>query len=141
VSVVLDASAVAKLLIEEPGSDVVRGIVATEPHRLAPELLVAEVGNMLWRRMRNGTTPVAAADRLMRAVPRAVTSLEALAPLSQDALEIALRHNHPIYDCFYVALARRESSALVTADRRLAQLAAVEGVEARLIAAQPSSSA
>jgi predicted nucleic acid-binding protein len=27
--------------------------------------------------------------------------------------------NHPVYDCFYVALAQREKSMLVTADDRL----------------------
>jgi len=31
----------------------------------------------------------------------------------------SLALDHPVYDCFYLALAEREQSVVVTADRRL----------------------
>jgi predicted nucleic acid-binding protein len=41
--------------------------------------------------------------------------------LQDQALDLALRRGHPVYDCFYVALAMRKAVPLLTADRRLAQ--------------------
>jgi predicted nucleic acid-binding protein len=48
------------------------------------------------------------------------------------ALELALELNHPIYDCFYLALAERERCPLVSADKKLLGAAKkMKGVEAR----------
>lgn len=44
-----------------------------------------------------------------------------------------LRHDHPIYDCFYLALALKEDAPLVTADRKLAILAKKAGIAAELL--------
>ena len=52
--------------------------------------------------------------------------------LREPALEMAIELRHPIYDCFYLALAQRQRCALVTADRRFLRVAKlVTGVEAR----------
>jgi len=37
---------------------------------------------------------------------------------------MAVKFGHPIYDCFYLALAERERCLLATADDRLAKIAA-----------------
>ena len=44
--------------------------------------------------------------------------------LQAEALALACHLDHPVYDCLYLALARREAAVLVTADKRLQQLAA-----------------
>ena len=44
--------------------------------------------------------------------------------LLAEALALACHLDHPVYDCLYLALARREAAVLVTADQRLQQLAA-----------------
>lgn len=46
--------------------------------------------------------------------------------LLRDALALARRLRHSAYDCFYLALAVRLEAPLVTADRRLVELAAGE---------------
>ena len=43
--------------------------------------------------------------------------------LQAEALALACRLNHPVYDCLYLALARREAATLISADRRLRTLA------------------
>jgi predicted nucleic acid-binding protein len=50
-----------------------------------------------------------------------ITRLVPTAPLRARALDLALRRDHPVYDCLYVALAQREGLPLLTADRRLAE--------------------
>ena len=44
--------------------------------------------------------------------------------LQAEALALACHLDHPVYDCLYLALARRVAALLLTADQRLLQLAA-----------------
>ena len=59
--------------------------------------------------------------RRQRDIAWLFTRLVPLRALQDQALDLALRSGHPVYDCFYVALAMREAVPLLTADRRLAQ--------------------
>lgn len=43
--------------------------------------------------------------------------------LQVEALALACHLDHPVYDCLYLALARREAAVLLTADQRLQRLA------------------
>jgi len=69
-----------------------------------------------------------AAVRLILADPAAADLAEArelvdrLEPdrhLQAEALALACHLNHPVYDCLYLALARREAASLISSDRRL----------------------
>jgi predicted nucleic acid-binding protein len=67
-------------------------------------------------------------------LPDMFSMLSPLLPLADEGLEIAAKLNHPVYDCFYLALARREGAPLITADKRLAAAAqALPDVEVRLL--------
>ena len=44
--------------------------------------------------------------------------------LQAEALALATHLDHPVYDCLYLVLARREVAALLSADQRLLKLAA-----------------
>jgi predicted nucleic acid-binding protein len=48
-------------------------------------------------------------------------------------MALAIRLKHPIYDCFYLALAERERCALVTADARLIAAKGLKNVEVRAL--------
>lgn len=43
--------------------------------------------------------------------------------LQAEALALACHHDHPVYDCLYLTLARREAATLISLDRRLQLLA------------------
>jgi predicted nucleic acid-binding protein len=124
-TLVLDASAAAKLVVEEWGSREMRALVDAEANRIgggmmAPELILAEVGNVLWRYVSRGELPGSDAAEGLRWLPSIFRRLEPLASLAGPALHLSMTRDHPIYDCFYVELATREAAPLVTADRRLA---------------------
>lgn len=119
---VVDASVALKWFVEEDGSDAARALHGR--HLTAPDLLIAEVANGLWRMVRSGRLPPAAAPLAMRRLPRYLASLAPLAPLAGRAAEIALALDHPAYDAFYLALAEASGSIVVTADRRLLDKAA-----------------
>jgi len=101
---------------------------------IAPELIVAEVGNALWLYCQRRHLTPEEADAILERLPAYFSDLAALHPLAGDALRLARESDHPIYDCFYVALAQREGTAVVTMDRDLARIAQPAGVEVQMLA-------
>lgn len=117
-TIVTDASVAAKWLLVEDGSDRASAL-RDQSGLIAPSLIASEIGNALWKAVRRGD--VSRADALA-ALDAALLPFEALVPMEDlrlRALELAIDLSHPIYDCFYLALAERERCPLVTADKRL----------------------
>jgi predicted nucleic acid-binding protein len=54
VTLVVDASVAVKWLVEEPDSDCARSVAASGEALLAPELVLAEAENVLWRLVKTG---------------------------------------------------------------------------------------
>ena len=121
---VVDASVAIKWLLDEAGSAEARGLVRTGTDLIGPELLLIEVANALWKSARLGRVAPNEALAAIVVLPPAFRQLYPVAPLIEPALELSLRHEHPVYDCIYLALAERESARFVTADARLIALAA-----------------
>jgi predicted nucleic acid-binding protein len=117
-TVVVDASIAVMIVVQEPGSVAAREALA-HADCVAPQLILAEIASALWKQRRRGRLPATAASRGLAEARRLLDRLVALEELSEAALTLALRRDHPVYDCFYVALAARLAAPLVTADRRL----------------------
>jgi predicted nucleic acid-binding protein len=130
-TVVVDASVAAQWVLDQEGSERAATLRA-EDGLIAPSLIAVEVGSAIWKAVRRGA--VKRADALI-AAEIALAPFEWLVPTEElriRALVFAIELEHPIYDCFYIALAERERCALITADRRLVAAAKqVKGVELR----------
>jgi predicted nucleic acid-binding protein len=116
---VVDASVALKWFVAEPDSTIARGLVASGEPLIAPDLVVAEACNAAWRLARRGEILVAQMDIIATDLPRAFVELVPLAGLAASATTIARELDHPVYDCFYLALAVARDTAVVTADDRL----------------------
>jgi predicted nucleic acid-binding protein len=117
-TLVVDASVAIKWVVQEPGSD---AALAIRRYRLlAPDLLVAECANILWKKVRRGN--LAAADALLAAalLERAGIELVPMRRMLERATALSLRLLHPANGCFYLALAETTGCDVVTADDRLA---------------------
>jgi predicted nucleic acid-binding protein len=119
VRLVLDASVVAKLLFPEPDSGVAVALMGQAEHIEAPEILIAELCSVAWKKAGRGDLTASEAKTAVKVAERTVDRLAPLAPLASRAFEISRALNHPPYDCFYLALAEAEKLTMVTADRRL----------------------
>ncbi len=122
-SLVLDASAVVRIIEGAEQSAFFQEAVLKADLVLAPELMLTEVANALWRLQRAGQL---AADGLQQRLSRAAELVDVIEPdrhLQVEALSLACHLDHPVDDCLYLALARREAAVLLTADQRLQQLA------------------
>jgi|ERR671918_1111500 predicted nucleic acid-binding protein len=118
-ALIVDASVAIKWFIDEPGSDAARRLWRAEPGLLAPDLIVPEVCNAAWRKVRPGQSDSAQAMQIAARLRHGVLELQPTSALAPRAVELALQLDHPVYDCFYLALAEAEKAELITADRRL----------------------
>jgi predicted nucleic acid-binding protein len=118
VTLVVDASVAAKWVLPEDAADRAVALRGTDD-LLAPSLIYAEIGNAVWKRALWNELSMADALRALESAIGIFTALVPMAELAARATEIAIELRHPIYDCFYLALAERERCALVSADARL----------------------
>jgi len=132
-TLIIDASALVKLLIGEPDSARFQAHVGDGTRLHAPAHVLAETGEVISRKMQAGHI-----DRQQRA--QIVRQLEAelelipLLNLLEPAIEIALDVGASVYDCLYVAAAARLRCKLLTADKRLIARLAGTPHQALLIA-------
>lgn len=133
-TLVVDASVAVKWVLPETNSERAVAIRAMDDDLIAPSLVCAEIGSAIWRAVLRIDVPAREAhENLSIAMGhyRRIIPLEELADL---AIALAIRLRHPIYDCFYVALAEREQCALITADARLIAAAkTVKSIELRTL--------
>jgi predicted nucleic acid-binding protein len=110
---VIDAGVVVKWFIPEVDSAKAHQLLERYLQGIdtpvAPDLLIAECGNVFWRRCRQGDiTP----DEALNVPLVPATSLV------QSALQLALQHQRTVYDALYLALAQERNCDLITADER-----------------------
>jgi predicted nucleic acid-binding protein len=117
---VVDASVAAKWLAPETDSE--QALALLDDHLVVPDLLFPEVANILWKKYLRGEMEASIAAVAARSLGHAPLHVHACAELLDEALELSLLLRHPAYDCFYLALARREGICMVTADRRLVDI-------------------
>lgn len=127
---VLDASVLVALYVEDPASDPSAAAVARidRDDLHAPDFVLLEVANVLWKRVRRGQIKAAEALLAIEDTPVASLRLHRTDELVPQALALALAHGFTAYDALYVALATRVGGTVVTNDGGMRQ----RGIEAGL---------
>ena len=120
---VLDASAVVRLILLDPVAADWAQTLETAGMVLAPELMLTELANTLWKLHRAPQLQGVNPQELLAHAKGLVDHIEPDRQLQVEALALAIHFNHSVYDCLYLALARREAAILLTADRKLQALA------------------
>ena len=118
-TLVIDASVAIKWFAPEPLHESARELLKASDQRVAPDWLLIEVANVLWKQQRRGNIKSAEASRVLILLPQLLT-LQAGRDLVAAARDIAIALDHSVYDCLYLALAENIGGQLVTADRELA---------------------
>lgn len=132
---VIDASVAAKWVVEEDGSPAARRVLEQPGSLIAPDLLIAEVGNVLWKKQKRGSISSAQAREAIVWLPEFFDRLFDSATLATRALELAVSHDITVCDALYVVLAEAagDGCQLVTADQGMADLARRAGVAAMML--------
>ncbi len=118
----MDASVVIKWLIPEddqPKALKIRDLYQeARMNVIAPGLLTAEIGNVLWKRVRSGLLGSAHADKALFRFQQDTPVLRDSQVINATALRLAVLHNRTFYDSLYLAVAIHHHCDLVTADEK-----------------------
>ena len=123
---VIDASVAAKWFLPPSGetltAEALRMLRDYAEGRLrlsAPDLFWPELGNILWKAVRQGRISRESAEESIQSLEdRRIPTAPSL-PLLKDAFALAAASGSTVYDAMYVALAIVSDVPLVTADERL----------------------
>ncbi len=129
---VIDASVAIKWFVPEPLHDAACALLSEPGERIAPDWLLIEAANVLWKQERRGFVAREQAENILALLPDLVETVPA-AGYVRRALAIASRLGHSVYDCLYLAIAEQTGGILVTTDVRLAELAGQHGFKARAL--------
>ncbi|MBI3646418.1 MAG: type II toxin-antitoxin system VapC family toxin [Acidobacteriales bacterium] len=123
---VVDANVAAKWLLPAAGEDLIDQAnhlaalhVRRELQLLAPDLIGAEIGNVLWKAVRRNRISRTEAENSLRRFTDLGIQLVPTADLLVQTLQIAVTCDRSFYDSLYVALALNAKTELITADERL----------------------
>jgi len=129
---VIDASVAIKWVIDETGTT---EALSLRRHRLlAPDLLIAECANILWKKVRRKELSEDEALLAARLLARADIEFAPMRGLLEPATRLAVMLDHPAYDCAYLALAEARGCDFVTADAALWRKALSAGLTSKVIA-------
>lgn len=117
---VIDASIAVKWVVEEERTDA--ALALRRGHKLiAPDLLVSECANVLWKKTERSELTREEAILAARLLARADVELLPTRALLEPATRLAIELHHPAYDCIYLALAAENDCRFVTADAGFAR--------------------
>jgi predicted nucleic acid-binding protein len=123
---VVDASVAAKWLLPAAGEGLLEQAnrlaalhVRRELQLLVPDLIQAEIGNVLWKAVRRNRISQAEAENSLRQFTALSIQVVPTSDLLIQALRIAVTFERSFYDSLYVALAMSTKTELITADERL----------------------
>jgi predicted nucleic acid-binding protein len=116
-TLVVDASIAIKWVVEEEGTQQALAL-RRRAKLIAPELLVAECANILWKKVRRDELTSHEALLAARLLQAAEVELLPTRALLEAATRIAIELDHPAYDCLYLVLAVENKCRFVTADER-----------------------
>lgn len=122
---VVDASVVLKWFLPEPDSAaadlLLEKFLNDEVELLAPDLMLVEAASALWKRVIiRRELSADEATLIYRDLLTLPLSLSPSGTVAEAALQVALKHNHSVYDALYCALAIQRQCDFVTADQTLA---------------------
>src|SRR6476660_5448715 len=119
---IVDASVVAKWFLLESDSDRARSLMQKHYYLRAPDLVLPEVANVLWKRGQRQELTTQEIQTILRMLLEDHLDVTIhLLPsriLMKQAIQIAQTERRSVYDCLYLAAAVQARCRLVTADDR-----------------------
>ncbi len=127
-SAVVDASVAVKWFIPQPLTEIAEQALKWE--LAAPDLILPEIGNALWKYVRAGIIGREVALAALNEIEYAYFDVIALDEKSiRRALELAADLDHPIYDCVYMAVAEKLDRPVLTDDQKFLAAARRGGID------------
>jgi predicted nucleic acid-binding protein len=126
--IVADANVLIKWFVDEEDTDkaqvLLDQIAAGIYTLILPDLVYAEVGNIIWKKVNRKEIVPADAQLIVDSFFAADLEMEIVPArtLFIDSFRLAVTYQRSMYDSMYLALSLRERCQMVTADERLVNI-------------------
>ena len=117
-TLVVDASVAAKWFLPEADAAAALRLLSGRHRLVAPDLVRAEVGNVLWKLHGRDLLSGAEASEIIEGFLAMPVEIHDSGFLVASALEIAMATRRTVYDSLYLALAVELDATVITADER-----------------------
>ena len=128
-TVVLDTCAAFEIAFKGQNFQKYSEILEQAEKVIAPTLYDAEVTNVLWKYAKAGYIDEQNAQLTMALLLKLIDSYSDTSELAVEALHESIRLNHPVYDLYYMILARRNGAILLTVDEKLKKVCKECGIQ------------
>jgi predicted nucleic acid-binding protein len=114
---VIDAGVALKWVVPEEDSE--QALALRRRVLVAPDLLIVECANVLWKLARRNEISEEEAGFAAALIAGAEIELVPMRHYIEAATRVAIALDHPAYDCFYIAMAEAEGLKVITTDSRM----------------------
>jgi len=129
VKVVLDANCAIEIALNKKEGERLKALLDESDRVLAPDLLVPEFVNTLWKYHQFTQLSLSLCDEALKVLLELVETFVPSTEIYRDAFALSrAQKTRAAYDMFYLALALRENAVLLTLDATLKKEARRAGV-------------
>ena len=121
--IILDASAAVEIILQKQKGIALHRYIKDADWILAPRLFIAEVTNVFWKYYQFGDMSL---EQCEKAVEYAIALPDEYCndlTLYRESFSLGCLVEKPVYDMFYLVLARRNNGYLITLDKKLMNIA------------------
>lgn len=127
--VVLDSTCAVEIALNKQDGDRLKALLDESEQVLAPDLLIPEFLNALWKYHQFNQLSLSVCDQALDLLPALVETFVPSAEIYREAFALTrAQKSRAAYDMFYLALARREDAVLLTLDSTLKKEARRAGI-------------
>lgn len=130
---VVDASTAVKWYVPENHSDEAELLLDAQHELYAPELIIPELGNIIWKKVRRGELTETEGNKIIKTFQSASVSTIPHTNLLSAAYAGAVLSGQTVYDWTYLALAVSMDCEFVTADESFYRALEPTGLKRNLL--------
>lgn len=127
--IILDASAAVEIVLQRKNSERFQHHIESADWVLAPGLFISEVTNVFWKYYRFGSLSVEQCEKGIDFSVRLPDEYSDDKTMYREAFMLGCQTEKPVYDMFYIVLARRNNGHLMSLDRTLVDIASQVSVK------------
>lgn len=120
--IVLDCDAAVAIARKTVEGNALRGLMLKDEEVVSPDLFISEATSAIAKYVKAGFMSVDLANDYLENIIGLVDEYVDMRINYIEAFDEGIRHNHSVYDMYYLTLARRNGATLFTLDRRLIAL-------------------
>lgn len=127
--VVIDASAGIEIALGRKNANYFSSYLNDASQVISSDLYKAETGNVIWKYVKANLLEKEKSIQVYQYCRDIIDEYIDISENIEESINESIRLKHPTYDLLYLTLARRNGAILLSLDKKLNELAKINGIE------------